>query len=77
MQLGLYKHYKGNPYNLMGVARHSESLEEMVVYQAMYGDYRLWVRPKELFFGTLMVDGQEVPRFTFVDETLTQTPLIR
>lgn len=77
MKLGLYKHYKGNPYNLMGLARHSESLEEMVVYQAMYGDYRLWVRPKELFFGTLMVDGQEVPRFTFVDETLTQTPLIR
>lgn len=77
MKLGLYKHYKGNPYNLMGLARHSESLEEMVVYQAMYGDYRLWVRPKELFFGTLMVDGKEVQRFSFVDDTLCAYPIIR
>jgi cupin 2 domain-containing protein len=60
---GCYCHYKGNEYTVLGVARHSETLEEVVVYQQEYGDHGLWVRPKKMFLETVMVDGQEVPRF--------------
>src|ERR1700688_497978 len=60
---GRYRHYKGNEYTVLGVARHSESLEELVVYRQEYGEHSLWVRPKEMFLETVQVDGQEVPRF--------------
>ncbi|MCK4521028.1 MAG: DUF1653 domain-containing protein [Nanoarchaeota archaeon] len=68
---GKYQHYKGNFYEVIGVARHSETLEELVVYKALYdseefGNNALWVRPKEMFLGTVNVDGKEVPRFKFV-----------
>ena len=49
MKLGIYKHYKGNEYKVLGVAKHSETLEELVVYQAMYGEMDLWVRPMKMF----------------------------
>jgi len=65
MKLGLYKHYKGNLYDVIGIARHSETLEELVVYKATYqpeGD-NLWVRPKAMFEETVLVDGVEVKRF--------------
>ena len=65
---GKYRHYKGNFYEVIGVARHSETLEEMVVYRALYGEGGLWVRPLGMFLETVTVDGQTVPRFAFVEE---------
>lgn len=61
--LGLYEHYKGNKYKVLGIAKHSETLEEMVVYQAQYGDFGIWVRPKDMFFEDVLLDGESVPRF--------------
>jgi hypothetical protein len=65
IELGLYKHYKGNIYEVIGVAKHSETLEEMVVYRATYQPegQNLWVRPLELFLETIIVNGQSVKRF--------------
>lgn len=66
MELGLYKHYKGNIYEVVGVAKHSETLENMVVYKATYqkeGE-NLWVRPLKMFKETIIVDGAEQKRFT-------------
>ncbi|HEU4808710.1 MAG TPA: DUF1653 domain-containing protein [Homoserinimonas sp.] len=59
---GSYRHFKGGVYEVLGVARHSETEEELVVYSSASGEW--WVRPKEMFFGSTMVDGQEVRRFT-------------
>ena len=64
---GRYRHYKGNEYIVIGIARHSETLEEMVLYRQEYGDHGLWVRPKQMFLETVAVDGQEVPRFRYVE----------
>ena len=66
-QSGRYRHYKGNEYIVLEVAKHSETLEEMVVYRQDYGEQGLWVRPKEMFLETVEVDGQEVPRFQFAE----------
>ncbi|HAH46788.1 MAG TPA: DUF1653 domain-containing protein, partial [Planctomycetaceae bacterium] len=63
MQTGLYRHYKGNNYTVIGVARHSETDEELVVYRPEYGERRLWVRPKAMFLESVEVDGEPVPRF--------------
>ena len=60
---GRYRHYKGNEYTVIGTARHSETLEELVVYRQEYGDHGLWVRPQKMFSETVKIDGQEVPRF--------------
>ena len=60
---GRYRHYKGNEYTVVGKARHSETLEVLVVYRQEYGEHGLWVRPKGMFSETVTVDGQEVPRF--------------
>jgi cupin 2 domain-containing protein len=60
---GRYRHYKGNDYTVLGVARHSESLEELVIYRQEYGEHGLWVRPKQMFLESVKVEGQEVPRF--------------
>ena len=60
---GRYRHFKGNEYTVLDVARHSETLEELVVYRQEYGDHGLWVRPKQMFLETVKVDGQPVPRF--------------
>ncbi len=65
---GLYRHYKGNNYEVIGVARHSETMEELVVYRALYGEYGLWVRPREMFAETVVKDGLEVPRFQYIGE---------
>ncbi|RZS46656.1 DUF1653 domain-containing protein [Sphaerotilus mobilis] len=61
--LGRYRHYKGGEYEVIGVARHSETLEPLVVYRPLYNATGLWVRPHAMFFSTLTVDGKEVPRF--------------
>lgn len=65
MELGLYKHNKGNLYEVIGIARHSETLEELVVYKATYqkeGE-NLWVRPLSMFKETVLIDGVEKKRF--------------
>jgi hypothetical protein len=62
---GIYKHYKGAYYELIDVAFHSETLEKLVVYRALYGDFQLWVRPFLMFFEAVEVDGFSVKRFTF------------
>ena len=71
MKLGIYQHYRTrNLYKVIGVAKHSETLEELVVYEALYDNTegRLWVRPKKMFLEDVEVNGQKVPRFTFIEE---------
>lgn len=63
IQPGRYRHYKGNQYTVLGLARHSETLEELVVYRQEYGEHGLWVRPKQMFSEMVKVDGKKVPRF--------------
>ena len=65
---GRYRHYKGNEYRVLHVARHSETMEPMVVYQTLYGDFSWWVRPLEMFTEFVEVDGKRVRRFEFVAE---------
>lgn len=62
---GRYVHYKGNEYTVIALANNSETLEEMVVYRAEYGDKRLWVRPKIMFLESVEVNGQIVERFAY------------
>jgi len=62
---GRYRHYKGNYYEVVGVARHSETEEEYVVYRCLYGDCSLWVRPVAMFLENVTVDGREMPRFAY------------
>jgi hypothetical protein len=61
---GRYRHYKGKDYEVLGVARHSETEEQLVVYRCLYGDYSLWVRPLEMFMGFVDLDDNKVRRFT-------------
>ena len=65
---GRYRHYKGKEYTVIGVARHSETEEELVVYRQEYGDRSLWVRPRKMFEEMVEVEGRSVPRFRFVGE---------
>ena len=63
---GRYRHYKGQDYEVIGVARHSETEEPLVVYRTLYGEYDLWVRPLTMFTETLDFDGEKTPRFRFI-----------
>ena len=70
-RLGKYQHYKGKFYQVIGTARHSETLEELVIYKALYnskkfGRHALWVRPKKMFLERVIVNGKKAPRFRFV-----------
>ena len=65
---GRYRHYKGNDYQVIGVARHSEDESELVVYRPLYGEGALWVRPLQMFTESLVVDGRMVERFRYVSE---------
>ena len=65
---GRYRHYKGNEYTVLGVAKHSETLEPMVVYRAEYGERGLWVRPAGMFAETVTVNGVMVPRFAYLGD---------
>ncbi|ARD11881.1 MULTISPECIES: DUF1653 domain-containing protein [Pseudomonas] len=67
LQPGLYRHYKGPQYRVFSVARHSETEEEVVFYQALYGDFGMWVRPLSMFLESVEVDGEHVPRFALVE----------
>ncbi|MBU1131092.1 DUF1653 domain-containing protein [Patescibacteria group bacterium] len=71
IKLGKYRHYKGKYYQVIGLARHRETLEEMVVYKGLYntkkfGKNPLWVRPKKMFLEKVEIDGKKIPRFKFV-----------
>ena len=68
IKLGKYRHFKDNEYEVIGIARHSETLEEMVVYRALYGDAGIWVRPAEMWNETVERDGKAFQRFTYIDE---------
>jgi len=68
IELGKYIHYKGNKYEVIGTATHSETLEEMVVYRALYGDGGLWVRPAAMWNEIVELNGKRVERFTRVDD---------
>ncbi|MCH7333102.1 DUF1653 domain-containing protein [Acinetobacter modestus] len=70
LQRGIYQHYKGQIYQVFNVARHSESEEQLVVYQCLYGDYSMWVRPLSMFVETVeLEDGQVIPRFKLIQAT--------
>ena len=66
IQTGRYRHYKGKEYEVIGVARHSETLEELVIYRALYGERGLWVRSRGMFMESVEVEGHSVPRFQHV-----------
>lgn len=66
IKAGNYRHYKGNLYEVVGEAKHTETLEDYVVYKALYGDCNYWLRPKEMFLEKVIVKGMEVPRFEYL-----------
>lgn len=66
MKLGLYQHYKGPFYHVLGIGRHSETLEIFVIYKTLESDHGLWVRPLEIFQEEVEVNGQKMPRFQFI-----------
>lgn len=68
LQLGLYRHYKGNDYKVIGTAKHSETLETLVLYMPQYGEGGYWVRPLEMFLENVEINGQVKPRFAYVSE---------
>jgi len=65
---GRYRHYKGGEYRVLGIARHSETLAPLVVYQALYGERGLWVRPHTMFAETIIHQGRNEPRFRFIGD---------
>jgi len=68
LQTGKYRHYKGNEYQVIELATHSETLEKLVVYRPLYGEQKLWVRPFDMFFETILIDGVETKRFDYIGE---------
>lgn len=66
---GIYRHFKGNLYRVICNAKHSETMEEMVVYQALYGERGIWVRPASMWLETVERDGVQYPRFQWLGET--------
>ena len=68
VKLGKYRHFKGNEYEVIHIAKHSETLESMVVYRALYGDGEVWVRPESMWDETVEKDGQPFKRFTYIEE---------
>lgn len=68
LKLGKYRHFKGKEYELLDIAKNSETLEEFVVYRALYGDHQLWIRPKAMFFEQLQRDGKEFSRFEYIGD---------
>jgi len=65
---GRYRHYKGNEYEVIGIARHSETEEELVVYRQLYGDHSLWVRPRGMFLESVTFEGEVKQRFERLGE---------
>ena len=71
IQLGVYRHYKGNQYEVIGFARHSETLEDMVIYKALYDEQDTWARPLFMWEESVEVGGKTVKRFEYVGEDST------
>lgn len=68
MKLGKYRHFKGNEYEVIGVAKHSETLEDYVVYRALYGEFGLWIRPMKMFEEIITRDGKTFKRFEYLGD---------
>jgi hypothetical protein len=68
IRLGKYRHFKGNEYEVLGIAKHSETLEEMVVYRALYGEKEIWVRPVSMWNEEITLDGNTFFRFTYIGD---------
>ncbi len=68
IKLGKYRHFKGNEYEVIGIAKHSETLEEMVIYRALYGEGGYWVRPILEWNDEVVRDGKTFRRFTYIEE---------
>ena len=68
LKFGVYEHYKGKRYEVIGVAKHSETLEDLVVYKKLYDDGGLWVRPLKMFLENVEVEGEIIPRFKLIEE---------
>ena len=68
IKLGKYRHYKGKEYEVIGVVRHSELMEELVVYRALYGDFDLWVRPIKMFLEEVEIKGKKMSRFQYLGD---------
>lgn len=68
LKVGKYKHYKGNDYQVVGVATHSEDESQLVVYRPLYGEGALWVRPLAMFIEDVEVNGERVARFRYIEE---------
>jgi cyclomaltodextrinase len=68
LKLGVYEHYKGNRYEVLGVAKHSETLEDLVVYKKLYDDGGFWVRPLAMFVEDVEAGGKIIPRFKLISE---------
>ena len=73
MKVGRYRHYKNKEYSVVGIAFHSETEEKMVLYRQEYGERDLWVRPYEMFFEDVIVDGKTVARFTYLGSSDDQS----
>ena len=73
IQTGLYRHFKGNLYEVIGTALHSDTLEPMVVYRALYGENGLWVRPAAMWSETIDRDGYHGPRFQYIGDRLPES----
>ncbi len=63
LKIGIYQHYSGKQYEVLGVGRHSETYEEVVIYRALYAPYDFWVRPLKMFIETVEIEGKVIPRF--------------
>lgn len=63
---GRYRHYKGRDYQVIGMAKHSETAEQLVVYRCLYGDHSLWVRPAAMFCEAVELGGESIPRFSYI-----------
>lgn len=75
IKLGIYKHFKGGMYRVIGVAKHSETLEDLVIYEALYDnpESKFWVRPLENFLGEAELDGKKISRFEYIGENMSET----
>jgi len=68
IQAGTYRHYKGGTYKVIGLAKHSETQEELVVYKSVDDEHQLWVRPLKMFMENVQIDGKLIPRFTYLNK---------
>ncbi len=65
---GIYEHYKGKKYQVLEIAKHSESLEDLVIYRALYDDHKVWARPISMFSELVEINGKYIPRFRYIEE---------